>query len=472
MCTDAAPTSDGQAGTGAPPDGTAAPGGAASVPSAGGTPAEVSPASDPAPAARRVDDGAVTTTPAPRPRRLAPPFAGATPRPGTDVPVAPAAPPAPSGAWRPGDAVGNRRFCDVGTLELESGLDLPDVTVAYETWGTLAPDGSNAVLVLHALTGDAHVTGDAGPGHPTPGWWSQMIGPGAPIDTDRYFVVAPNVVGGCQGSTGPASPAPDGRPWGSRFPHLTVRDQVAAEIALAHALGITRWHFVVGGSMGGLRALEWAICGPEGGVEVEAIGVIASGAQTTGDQIAWAHPQIAAILADPHFHGGDYYDAPDGVGPHVGLGIARQVAHATYRSATELDRRFGRIPQHAEDPLRGGRYAIQSYLDHHAHKLASRFDANSYLVLTQSMLTHDLGRDRGGVESALASITAKALVVAVDSDRLFQPVESERITRNVPGAWPLQVLRSEHGHDGFLIEFDQLGPVVRHFLKRLVTRRG
>lgn len=456
MCTDAAPTSDDQATPGTFPDGPVMPDGAAS----------------PRPAPVPSDDGAVSTTPAPRPRRLAPPFAGATPRPGTDVPVEPTTAPAPSGAWQPGDEPGERRFCEVGALELESGLDLPGVTVAYETWGTLAPDGSNAVLVLHALTGDAHVTGDAGPGHPTPGWWSQMIGPGAPIDTDRYYVVAPNVVGGCQGSTGPSSPAPDGRPWGSRFPHLTVRDQVGAEIALARALGVTSWHFVIGGSMGGLRALEWAICGPEAGIEVESIGIIASGAQTTGDQIAWAHPQIAAILADPHYNGGDYYDAPDGVGPHVGLGIARQIAHATYRSATELDRRFGRIPQNAEDPLRGGRYAIQSYLDHHAHKLASRFDANSYLVLTQSMLTHDLGRDRGGVESALASITAKALVVAVDSDRLFQPIESERITRNVPGAWPLQVLRSEHGHDGFLIEFDQLGPVVRHFLKRLVTRRG
>ncbi len=456
MCTDAAPTSDGQAHPGTFPDGTVMPDGAASS----------RPASVPS------DDGAVSTTPAPRPRRLAPPFAGATPRPGTDVPVLPAPQPAPSGAWQQGDEPGRRRFCDVGTLELESGLEIPDVTVAYETWGTLAPDGSNAVLVLHALTGDSHVTGDAEPGHPTPGWWSQMIGPGAPIDTERYFVVAPNVVGGCQGSTGPASPAPDGRPWGSRFPHLTVRDQVGAEIALARALGVTSWHFVVGGSMGGLRALEWALCGPEAGVDVESIGIIASGAQTTGDQIAWAHPQIAAILADPHYNGGDYYENADGVGPHVGLGIARQIAHATYRSATELDRRFGRIPQNAEDPLRGGRYAIQSYLDHHAHKLASRFDANSYLVLTQSMLTHDLGRDRGGVESALASITAKALVVAVDSDRLFQPIESERITRNVPGAWPLQVLRSEHGHDGFLIEFDQLGPVVRHFLKRLVTRRG
>lgn len=401
-------------------------------------------------------------------RVVAPPFAGAPARrvavTATPSLVAPTTPVPASGAWRPGDAVGRRQFVDVGTLSLESGAYLPGVTVAYETWGTLDADGSNAVLVLHALTGDSHVTGPAEPGHPTSGWWQDMIGPGAPIDTDRYYVVAPNVVGGCQGSTGPASDAPDGRPWGSRFPDVTVRDQVAAEIQLAHRLGVTSWRFVVGASMGGLRVLEWAILGPEAGVDVEAIGVIASGAQTTGDQIAWAHPQITAILADPGFRGGDYYDAPDDEGPHRGMGIARQIAHTTYRSATELDQRFGRIPQGGEDPLRGGRYAVQSYLDHHANKLAHRFDANSYLVLTQSMLTHDLGRDRGGVEHALSTITARALVVAVDSDRLFLPTDAARVAAALPRAGALRLLHSDHGHDGFLIEFDQLGPMVTRFL--------
>jgi homoserine O-acetyltransferase len=374
-------------------------------------------------------------------------------------------PPVPaSGAWREGDPVGDRRFADVGTFELESGALLPDVRVAYETFGELAADGSNAVLVLHALTGDSHVTGPAGPGHRTAGWWEPMVGPGAPIDTDRYFVVVPNVLGGCQGTTGPASNGPDGRPWGGRFPRVTPRDQVSVEIELARQLGITTWELVVGASMGGHRVLEWALLGPEAGIEVRNLAAIATTAQTSGDQIAWAHPQLGAIRSDPRWRGGDYYDATDGDGPHLGLGIARQIAHTTYRSARELDLRFGRLPQGGEDPLTRGRYAVQSYLDHHGDKLARRFDANSYLVLTESMLTHDLGRDRGGVESALSQVAARALVVAVDSDRLFPPEQSGRIAAWIPGAEPLRIITSDFGHDGFLIEFDQLGPIVREFL--------
>ncbi|WP_372403705.1 homoserine O-acetyltransferase MetX [Sanguibacter suaedae] len=375
-----------------------------------------------------------------------------------------------SAAWRPGDPVGRRQFVEVGAVELEAGGVLPDVTLAYETWGTLNERRDNAVLVLHALTGDSHVTGPAEEGHLSAGWWQDMVGPGAPIDTDRYFVVAPNVFGGCQGSTGPASPAPDGAPWGGRFPMLTVRDQVAAEIELTRALGLDGWHLVVGASMGGLRALEWAVLGPEAGIAVECLTVIAATAQSTGDQIAWAHPQLTAIRSDPRFRDGDYYDAAPGDGPHVGLGIARQIAHTTYRSAVELDARFGRIPQGGEDPMRGGRFAVQSYLDHHAAKLARRFDANSYVVLTESMLTHDLGRDRGGAVTALRAVTARTLVVAVDTDRLFLPDESVRIAEHVPRAEPATMLRSDFGHDGFLVEFGQLGPVVGDFLSRARPR--
>jgi len=374
----------------------------------------------------------------------------------------PERPPVPaSAAWRQGDPVGRRQFADLGPFALESGGRLPAVRLAYETWGTLNEDGSNAVLVLHALTGDSHVTGPAGPGHPTAGWWSSMVGPGAPIDTDEWFVVAPNVLGGCQGSTGPSSPAPDGRPWGGRFPLLTVRDQVAAEIRLADLLGIDSWALVIGASMGGLRVLEWAASAPE---RVEAIAAIATAAQTSGDQIAGFHTQLAAILADPGYRGGDYYDAADGDGPHTGLGIARQIAHQTYRSAFELDERFGRIPQGGEDPLEGGRFAVQSYLDHHGDKLTRRFDANTYVALTRTMITHDLGRDRGGVNAALAQITARALVVAVDSDRLFPPAQSERIAAGIPGAGPVRTIRSDYGHDGFLIEEDQVGRFVTEFL--------
>jgi homoserine O-acetyltransferase len=384
------------------------------------------------------------------------------------VPLPERPPVAASAAWRDGDPLGRRQLADLGPFALESGGRLPAVRLAYETWGELNEDGTNAVLVLHALTGDSHVTGDAGEGHPTPGWWQSMVGPGAPIDTDRYFVVAPNVLGGCQGSTGPASTAPDGRPWGGRFPLLTVRDQVAAEIRLADLLGIDSWALVIGASMGGQRVLEWAVMAPE---RVEAIAAIATAAQTSGDQIAGFHTQLAAIRADPRYRDGDYYDAADGDGPHVGLGIARQIAHQTYRSAFELDERFGRIPQGAEDPLDGGRFAVQSYLDHHGDKLARRFDANTYVVLTRTMITHDLGRDRGGVEAALAQITARALVIAVDSDRLFPPAQSERIAAGIPGAGPVRTVHSDYGHDGFLIEEDLVGALVSEFLEDGVRSR-
>jgi len=393
-----------------------------------------------------------TATPAARPKRY------------QHVRHAPTPLPA-SAAWTPDQPVGHRQFADLGPIKLEAGGRLPAVRMAYETWGTLNEARDNAVLVLHALTGDSHVAGDAGPGHPTAGWWPGMVGPGCPVDTDRFFVVCPNVLGGCQGTTGPASTAFDGAPWGSRFPYVTVRDQVAAEIRLADALGVDSWALVVGASMGGHRVLEWAALAPE---RVRGIAAIATAAQTTADQIAWAHAQIAAVRADPKFRGGDYYDAEDGDGPHVGLGIARQIAHTTYRSAAELDARFGRIPQGGEEPMGGGgRFAVQSYLDHHAQKLARRFDANSYVVLTESMLTHDLGRNRGGVDAALRTITAKALIVAVDSDRLFLPEQSVRMVAQIPDAMPLRLIHSDFGHDGFLIETDQLGPAIREFLDSL-----
>lgn len=373
-----------------------------------------------------------------------------------------ARPPVPAtAAWRADQPVGRRQFVDLGTLDLESGESLPNARLAYETWGTLRADRSNVVLIEHALTGDSHVSGPTHEGHPTAGWWQEIVGPGAPIDTNRWFVICANVLGGCQGSTGPATPADDGKPWGSRFPLLTVRDQVNAEIALANALGLDSFAVVLGASMGGQRALEWAASAPD---RVERLVVIASCAASSGDQIAGFHTQLSAITADPNYRDGDYYEAADGQGPHAGLGLARQIAHQTYRSAAELDTRFGRIPQGGEEPLEGGRFAVQSYLDHHGDKLARRFDANSYVVLTRSMITHDLGRDRGGVEEALSNITARTLVVAVDSDRLFTREQSERIAAGVPRSGPVRMIRSPFGHDGFLIEHDQVGSLLTRFL--------
>jgi len=383
-----------------------------------------------------------------------PGFEGLSPKPGQAVPA--------TGAWQPGDPVGQRQFADLGRFEPERGGSL-DVTVAFETWGNLNQEKTNAVLVLHALTGDSHIRGPAGPGHPTAGWWTGLIGPGAPVDTDRYFVVAPNTLGGCQGTTGPASLAPDGRPWAARFPYITIRDQVAVEMALADHLGINRWALVVGGSMGGMRVLEWAVSAPD---RVAKIVPIATTARSSADQIAWAHAQIAAIRNDRFYLDGDYYDQPDGDGPHIGLGIARQIAHTTYRSAAELDARFGQDAQGGEQPLGGGgRYAVQSYLEYQAAKLALRFDANSYIRLTESILSHDVGRDRGGVEAALGQVTAEALVLAVDSDRLYLPGESATVAKHIPKALPLFTVRSDYGHDGFLIEFAQLAPLFKLFVE-------
>ncbi|MDQ4116819.1 MAG: homoserine O-acetyltransferase [Actinomycetota bacterium] len=370
------------------------------------------------------------------------------------------APPPVSGAWREGDDPGRRQFLDLPTsVKLEAGGELPEVRLAYETWGTLAPDGSNAVLVLHALTGDAHIEGPAGPGHPTAGWWPGLIGPGQPLDPERWFVVAPNAIGACQGTTGPSSQAPDGRAWGSRFPLVTPRDTVAAETHLADALGIDRWACVVGGSMGAMRSLEWAATEPD---RVARLFLLAGPAASSADQIGWANPQIEAIRSDPHWHGGDFYDRAEG--PHRGLGVARRIAHLSYRSGYELATRFGRRPQGDEDPFDGGRYAVESYLDHHADKLVRRFDAGSYVRLTQLMNAHDVGRDRGGVAAGLARVRARSLVAGVTSDRLYPLSEQRELIELLPNACELAVIDSPYGHDGFLIETARVAALLGELL--------
>lgn len=346
-------------------------------------------------------------------------------------------------------------------LGLESGATLPGVRLAYETWGRRAPDGSNAVLVLHALTGDSHAAGPAGPGHPSAGWWDALVGPGRALDTDRWFVVAPNVLGGCQGSTGPSSRRPDGTHWGGAFPYLTIRDQVAAEAQLAEALGIGRWAAVIGGSMGGMRALEWAVSRPE---RTGSLLVLAAPSASSAEQIAWGSTQIAAIRSDPGWRGGGYHDAPPGSGPHQGLGLARRIAHVTYRSEPELAARFGRRAQPGELPSLGGRYQVESYLDHHAAKLVRRFDAGSYVVLTEAMNAHDVGRGRGGAARALRRADMPALIAGIDSDRLYPPAQQAETAALLPSSDGLRIIESPYGHDGFLIETDQVGSLVRELL--------
>jgi homoserine O-acetyltransferase len=375
-----------------------------------------------------------------------------------------ALPPA-TGAWRLGDAVGSRLFASLGPQELERGGSLPDVTIAYETWGELNAARDNAVLVLHALTGDSHVAGHAGPGHPTAGWWAGLVGEGKVLDPAEWFIVAPNMLGGCQGSTGPASIAPDGAEWGSRFPYLTIRDQVESQRRLADALGIGSWAVVIGGSMGGMQSLEWAIAHPS---RVERVAVLAAPPISSADQIALNSVQSEAIRMDPGFAGGDYYDAPDGAGPHRGLGLARRMALLNYRSPTELNDRFERSWQSGLSPLGGGGvFAVESYLGFHGNKFTRRFDANSYLVLVDAMNSHDVGRDRGGVVAALGRATARALVLGIDSDRLFPVPGQEVIARHLPGNIdgdrPV-VISSPYGHDAFLIEDALVGAELRRLL--------
>ncbi|MFI5052756.1 MAG: homoserine O-acetyltransferase [Acidimicrobiia bacterium] len=364
-----------------------------------------------------------------------------------------------TGAWRPGDDPGFRQFLTIDeSFALEAGGSLPSVTVAYETWGTLAPDASNAVLVLHALTGDSHAAGPAATGHGDVGWWDGTIGPGAAIDTNRFFVVCPNVLGGCQGTTGPSSIAPGiDRPWGSRFPRTTIRDQVALETKVADALGITRWHGVVGGSMGGMRVLEWAVGHRE---RVARAVVISVGAQATAEQIALCSVQMRAIRADPCWRGGDYYDAPAGEGPHVGMSIARGVGHISYRSELELAARFGRDHQAGEEPFDGGRYSVESYLEYHGEKLARRFDANTYLVLSEAMNHHDVGRGRGGIASALATITADVTIAGMSSDWLYPLRLQQELGELIPTASAVDVVQTISGHDGFLVEAEAVGRVI------------
>lgn len=357
------------------------------------------------------------------------------------------------------------RAVRIGDLELESGVVLPDVVLTYEQWG--APDAQrrNVVLVEHALTGDSHVVGEAGPGQPTAGWWPGLIGDGAPLDTRAHEVIAFNVLGGCRGSTGPTTAAPDGAPWGGRFPHITVRDQVRAEAMALDRLGIASLHSVIGGSFGGMRAIEWVASYPR---RVDRALVVASTARATADQIAWGHTQVTAIESDPHFEGGDYLAR--GSFPSNGLALARQIAHASYRSATEFEGRFGVQAQPGEDPFEGGRFSVQGYLDHHGAKLVGRFDAMAYVRLTQAMATHDVGRGRGGLDGALGGYDGELLVAAVDSDRLFPVAASAAIVR-AHGGGRLRMIHSPFGHDGFLIESEQIAALVRELVARPVNRR-
>lgn len=377
-----------------------------------------------------------------------------------------------TGAWRPGDPFGQRQFMRMAVdrpFILEGGGELHDITVAFETWGELSPEADNAVLVCHALTGDAHAAGPAGDGHPTPGWWDGAIGPGKAIDTDRWFVVCVNVLGGCQGTSGPASPLPDrlGH-YGPHFPVVSIRDMVRTQVRLADALGIGRWHAVVGGSMGGMQALEWSIMYPE---RVGKLVAVATCSAATAQQIAWWSTGRRAISLDPKWRDGHYYDAEPGDGPHAGLGLARQISQVTFRSDDLFTDRFGREPV---EPLAGRfamwqRFQVERYLEYHGSKLSRRFDANSYLLLTKAMDLHDIARGRGGLPGALRRITAPVLAMGITSDILYPAYQQQDLVAGIEeagGEATYHEIDSRHGHDAFLIDIDQVGSALVPFLEK------
>jgi homoserine O-acetyltransferase/O-succinyltransferase len=379
-----------------------------------------------------------------------------------------------SGAWRPDHHPGRRRFVALPgdrPFVTEGGAMIHGgVEVAYETWGTLAPDGSNAVLVCHALTGDSHASGPLVEGHATAGWWDALVGPGRAIDTDRSFVVCANVLGGCQGTTGPAHPHPDdGRPWGSRFPVVSIRDMVRCQVAVADRVGVKRWATVIGGSMGGMQALEWAAMYPE---RVRSIIPIATCFAATAQQIGWWSTGRRIIRLDPKWHGGDYYDAAPGDGPSEGLALARQVSQITFRTDDVFTDRFGRDEV---EPISGGfelwqRFEVERYLEYHGDKLVRRFDANSYLLLTKAMDLHDVGRGRGGAAGALARYDGQVLALGVSSDLLYPSYQSREIVEVARGVGldaEYIEIESVHGHDAFLLEVDQVADAVEKFLAQI-----
>ncbi|HSD28401.1 MAG TPA: homoserine O-acetyltransferase [Vicinamibacteria bacterium] len=339
------------------------------------------------------------------------------------------------------DAGPTRSLAFEGAFPLESGAHLPEVTVAYRTWGRLNARGDNAVLVCHALTGSADVDR----------WCGALLGPGRALDPERDFVVCSNVLGSCYGTTGPTSARPGaGARWGGDFPAITVRDIVRVQGALLEALGVRRLRLVLGGSLGGMQVLEWALLFPD---RVEAIAPIAVSARHSAWCIGLSEAQRQAIYADPRWRDGRY---PDGDGPEAGLAVARQIAMCTYRSRASLESRFSR-----EQP-EPGRFAVEGWLHHHGRALVDRFDANTYVTLTKAMDTHDVGRGRGGFREALRAVRIPALVVSIDSDVLYPPVEQEELAGALPGG-RLARLASPHGHDAFLIEGDAMNALLRGF---------
>jgi len=354
----------------------------------------------------------------------------------------------------------------LGPLPLDSGASLAPVEYAYETYGQLNADRSNAILVCHALTGDQYIAST----HPLtgkPGWWERMVGPGKPIDTDRHFIICANVLGSCLGSSGPATvnPATE-QPWGMDFPVITIADMVRAQAMLLDHLGIERLHAVVGGSMGGMQAVSWAALYPE---RVASAVIIASAARHSAQNIAFHEVGRQAIMADPRWRGGAYYADDDP--PSSGLAVARMAAHITYLSEAGLTEKFGRRLQDREAKTFGfdADFQVESYLRHQGISFVDRFDANSYLYITRAMDYFDLAEAHGGVlANAFKGSKTRFCLISFDTDWLYPTSESRAIVHalNAAGAEvSFMELSSPFGHDSFLLENPEMNRIVDGFLK-------
>jgi homoserine O-acetyltransferase/O-succinyltransferase len=359
----------------------------------------------------------------------------------------------------------NRAVTLPGPLALDGGGTLAPVELAYESYGVLNADASNAILICHALTGDQHVA-SAHPITGKPGWWARMVGPGKPIDTDRFCVIAVNAIGGCMGSSGPETLAEDGQPYAMRFPVVTVSDMARSQAMLLDHLGISRLHAVVGGSMGGMQALSWAAHFPD---RVAAALIIASTAKHSAQNIAFHEVGRQAIMADPNWRGGDYY--ADGKTPDAGLAVARMAAHITYLSEQGLTEKFGRRLQARETKTFGfdADFQVESYLRHQGLSFTDRFDANSYLYITRAIDYFDLAEEFGGhLAHAFKGSKTRFAIVSFDTDWLYPTAESKSIAQalNAAGAAVSFVeLTSPYGHDAFLLDTPGFDAVVRGFLE-------
>lgn len=356
-------------------------------------------------------------------------------------------------------------------LELDCGRVLSPVTQAYETYGRLSPAGDNAVLIFHALSGDAHVAGYHSPEDSKPGWWDIMVGPGKPFDTDRYYVICANVIGGCKGSTGPGSTNPaTGRPYGLDLPLLTVGDMVRAQKRLVEHLGIERLLAVAGGSMGGMLALDWAVRYPEGTAAVLAI---ASSARSNAQGIAFNEVGRRAIMSDPHWKQGDYYG---GTPPGAGLSIARMIGHITYLSEEQMRAKFGRRLQERDSFGYDfdTEFQVESYLRYQGSRFVERFDANSYLYITKAIDYFDLTNSHRSLVEVLERVRAEFLVVSFSSDWLYPTADSKELVRALQAnGVPTTFIEipNAYGHDAFLLPNDQLAETVSCFLENVQQRQ-